>query len=92
MTSGCLSTAGESSYTVKPLEVSGGKIICCEVVVNNTKDYEKLNVKLKMKKDGTIDFELNENGVSSSNPAAVQAENNSKLLDAFNSIIPTSKD
>jgi len=89
--SGCLSTGGESAYTVKPLEVSGGKIICCDVQVNNTKDYDKLKMKFSIKADGTISFELSESGVSASDPAMVQAENNAKLLDAVTSIIPKVK-
>ena len=88
---GCLSTSGESAYTVKPIELESGKIICCDVRVNNTKDYDKLKMKLVIAKDGTINFELNEDGVSASDPAAVQAENNAKLLDATLKLIPLTK-
>lgn len=90
--SGCITTgSGESAYTVKPIELSSGKIICCDVNVNNTKDYDKLKMKLVIGADGTIEFELNEDGVSASNPALIQAENNAKLLDAVTSIIPKVK-
>lgn len=87
---GCLSTSnsGESAYNVKPIETNTGKIICCDVTVNNTKDYDKLKLKLVIGKDGTINFELNEDGVDASTPSMIQAENNSKLLDAVTSIIP----
>lgn len=87
--SGCLSTGGESAYTVKPIQKADGKIICCEVVVNNTKEYDKLNVKLKLKEDGTVDFELSETGVKTN--AAVAAESNNKLLELVTGVIPLNK-
>lgn len=85
---GCLSNGGESAYTVKPVELPNGSIICCDVQVNNTKDYKKLKMKFVIKADGSINFELNEDGVDASTPAMVQSENNAKLLDAIASIIP----
>lgn len=87
--SGCISTgSGESAYTVKPIELSSGKIICCDVNVNNTKDYDKLKMKFVIAADGSIKFELDEDGVDASTPAMIQAENNAKLLQAVSDIIP----
>lgn len=89
--SGCLSNGGESAYNVKPIETNTGKIICCDVTVNNTKDYDKLKMKLVIGADGTIEFQLDEDGVDASTPAMIQAENNAKLLDAVKGIIPAAK-
>lgn len=86
--SACALTSGESAYTIKPIEISNGEVVCCEVVVNNTKDYDKFKFNLEKKPDGTISVSLDEKGVSASDPAAVAASNNAKLLDAVTAIIP----
>lgn len=86
--SGCALTSGESAYTIKPIQVGTGEVVCCEVVVNNTKDYDKFKFNLEKKPDGTISVSLDEKGVSASDPASIAAANNAKLLDAVTAIIP----
>jgi len=85
---GCISTSGETEYSLKPMETSNGELVCCEAHVYNTKDYEKLKFKFTKNADGSMTVTLDETGVSASDPAMVQAENNAKLLDAVTSIIP----
>ena len=85
---GCLSTAGTTEYSLKPIETSSGEMICCEATVYNTKDYERLSFKFTKNADGSMTVTLDEDGVSASTPAMVQAENNAKLLDAVTAIIP----
>ncbi len=85
--SGCALTAGETAYTVEPVETAAG-LVCCKVNVKNTKNYDKFKFKLIKQADGGMTVELTEEGVSASDPAAVQAENNNKLLDVVTSIIP----
>lgn len=85
---GCISTSGETEYSLKPMETSGGELVCCEAHVFNTKDYKKLKFKFTKNADGSMTVTLDEEGVSASDPAMVQAENNAKLLDAVTSIIP----
>ena len=88
---GCIATSGTTEYSLKPMETSGGDLVCCEAHVYNTKDYEKLKFKFIKNADGSMTVTLDEDGVSASDPAAVQAENNSKLLDAVSSMIPLVK-
>lgn len=86
--SGCISTgAGETAYTVEPVELAGGPV-CCKIDVKNTKNYDKFKFKYVKTVDGGMTVELTEQGVNASDPAAVQAENNSKLLDAVTKLIP----
>lgn len=86
--SGCtLTGAGETAYTVEPISTPGG-LVCCKVDVKNTKNYDKFKFKLVKNTDGSMTIELNEDGVNASDPAAVQAESNSKLLDAVTKLIP----
>lgn len=88
---GCISNgAGESAYTVKPIKTNDGKVICCDVNVNNTKDYDKLDMKFTIGADGTIEFQLKEDGVNASDPAAVAAQNNAKLIDTVSKLVPVS--
>ena len=91
--SGCeslkaLGGAGQTEYSVEPIVTEAGKTICCKVNIYNSKDYEKLKVKIIKKPDGTIEVSLDESGVNSSGPSAVMGENQGKLLDAITSIIP----
>lgn len=86
--SGCMITGGETAYTVEPIAVGGGGVICCKVTVNNTKDYDKLKFRLDKRTDGSISVSLDESGVSASDPAAVASANQAKLLDAVMGLIP----
>jgi hypothetical protein len=91
--SGCgLFRSGITEYSLKPIENSKGEMVCCEATVYNSKDYDKLKFKFSKNADGSMTVNLDEDGVSASSPSQVQAENNSKLLDAVTSIIPIVKD
>ena len=85
---GCVSITGTTEYTLRPIKISNGQLVCCEATVYNTKDYKKLKFKFKKNEQGEIEVTLEEDGVSASDPAMVQAENNAKLLDAVTRIIP----
>lgn len=87
---GCLSTSGTTEYSLKPIETSSGELVCCEATVYNSKDYEQLKFKFKKNQDGSIDVQLDESGVSASDPAQIQSQNNAKMLDAIMQIIPRS--
>lgn len=88
--SACISTGGKSAYTVKPIVLEDGKVICCNVDVNNTKDYDKLKMKFSLKPDGTINFTLDEDGVDASTPATIQAQQNKVLVETLiNGVLPT---
>ena len=84
---GC-SSMGKTEYSLEPMVQADGSIVCCKATVYNSKDYDKLKFKFVKKSDGTIEAVLDENGVNSSSPASVAAENNSKLLDVVNKIVP----
>ena len=79
-------TAGKAEYSVEPIELSNGSIVCCKVTVHNSKDYENLKAKIVKQSDGSITVELDEKGVNASTPAAVMAENNAKLLDVVGAV------
>jgi hypothetical protein len=85
--SGCMMTSGTTEYSLEPLIVNG-EAVCCKAHVYNTKDYQKLQFKFKKNADGSMTVTLDEDGVSASDPAAVAAQNNSKLLEAVTSLIP----
>lgn len=82
---------GKTEYSIKPVELTSGKIICCEAHVFNTKDYGKLVFKFKKTADGNMEVTLDESDVDASSPFLIQAENQSKLLDAIMSTIPLVK-
>lgn len=85
---GCLSTTGgETEYTIKPIETSGGKLVCCAATVYNTKDYQKLKFKFIQKADGSMELTLDEDGVSASTPMAVMSESNKNLSEAVKGLI-----
>jgi len=91
MLTGCISNGGKTEYSIEPIKTSDGSILCCKAHVYNTKDYKKLKFKFKKTANGEIEVTLDEEGVSASDPAMVQAENNAKLLEAVTSIIPMVK-
>ena len=78
--SGC-SLMGTTEYSLKPIETKSGEIVCCEAVVYNSKDYQKLKFKFTKNTDGSMTVSLDEEGVSASDPAAVAAKNNTALLE-----------
>ena len=88
--SGCsiFQPSGTAEYSLEPFQSSNGKYICCRVSVLNTKDYEGINFKMVKHPDGSFSVELDEIGVSASDPSKVNAENTGKLLDAIQSIVP----
>ena len=88
--SGCslLNTAGNSDYTVEPFVTDSGKVICCKATIHNSKNYDKFKFSLTAHQDGTITVTLDEKGVSASDPARVNAENQGKLLDALTELLP----
>lgn len=87
---GCsmMTKSGVTEYSLKPVKGESGEYVCCEATVYNSKDYESLKFTLKKQSDGTVEVMLDESGVSSSDPASIQSQNNSKLLDAIGQIIP----
>lgn len=86
--SGCALTGGKTAYTIEPIKVGSGEVVCCKVTINNSKDYDRLKFNLEKKPDGTIKVSLDESGVSASDPAAIAAANQSKLIDAVAAIVP----
>ena len=84
--SACQLTGGQTDYTLEPI-VLGGETVCCKVHVLNSKDYESLKFKLVKSKDGTMQVELYEQGVSASDPAAVMSTNQGKTLDVLKELI-----
>lgn len=84
---GCGLTAGKSDYTVQPIVLDDGRVICCAVDVHNSKDYENFKATIEKTADGSIKVILDEQGVNASTPAAVSAQNNSKLIDALTSAV-----
>lgn len=84
---GCVSM-GVTEYELEPVVKPDGSVICCKATVYNSKDYDALKFKFKIAKDGTIEAVLDEKGVNSTDPAAIGAENNGKMLDAINKLIP----
>ena len=88
--SGCqlLTTAGRADYTVEPFVTEAGATICCKATIHNSKNYDKFKFTFKTNPDGSVDVTLDEKGVSASDPAKVNAENQGKLLDAMTSLLP----
>ena len=89
--SGCMMTSGTTEYSIEPIVTNDGKVICCKANIYNTKDYDKLKVRLTKNVDGSMTITLDEDGVSASDPAAVAAQNNAKLIDAVTVLIPLVK-
>lgn len=85
--SGCTSM-GVTEYELEPIIKPDGSLVCCKATVYNSKDYDQLKFKFKVGKDGNVEVSLDEKGVNSSDPAAIGAENNGKMLDAINKLIP----
>jgi hypothetical protein len=84
---GCVNM-GVTEYELEPIVKEDGSVVCCKATVYNSKDYDNLKFKFKIAKDGSIEAVLDEKGVNSTNPAAIGAENNGKMLDAINKLIP----
>lgn len=80
--SGC---AGRAAYEAEPMSIDG-KIVCCKISIDNTKDIELVDVQYESSADGSTKLSIKEKGVKTN--AAVAAENQGKLLDAVTSIIP----
>lgn len=89
--SGCMMTSGTTEYSLEPIVTDAGKVICCKAHVYNTKDYDKLKFRYKRNADGSMTVSLEEEGVSASDPAAVAASNNAKLIDTVTQLIPLVK-
>ena len=60
---GCttLDNAGTSSYRIKPMELSNGSLVCCDVQLNNGKEYASFEA--RMIKHGD-DYEVYVHGVN----------------------------
>ena len=86
--SGCSSIGGQSAYTVKPFEKSDGSLACCVVEVNNTKDYDRLDMTFTITKDGAIKFKLIEDGVDSSTPASIAAQKDAIIIESLLKRVP----
>lgn len=74
---------GRADYTVRPFAMEGGKIVCCEAVVSNSKDIGKIEVKFTADGKGAITFKLIEQDVNSSTPAAVAADTTRQAIEAL---------
>lgn len=80
--------AGRAAYEAEPISLDG-KIVCCKISIDNTKDIDLVEVNYESYADGTTKLSIKEKGVKTN--AAVAAENQGKLLDAVTSIIPAVK-
>ena len=68
-------------YTLEPIELASGKVVCCKGTLYNSKNYDYLNFTLKREADGTTTAILQEGGVESISPEAVEtAKQVSKLV------------
>lgn len=86
---GCSSNqSGVAEYELEPVTDDNGNTVCCKVTVHNSKDYEGISFKMVKKKDGSLQVELEEIGVSASDPAAIAAQNNAKLLEVLGRMVP----
>ena len=83
---GCF--VGTSHYVVRPFELDSGQVICCEAEIYNTKDVQSAVVMFEKTPDGGLKVEVDQQGVSASNPAMLQAENNARLLELAAKVIP----
>ena len=89
--SGCSSLGlnlGISEYSIEPVILADGST-SWKALVYNSKDYDSLKFTIEKGKDGTIKVTLDEKGVSATDPATVAAQNQAKMLDVFNRLIPT---
>ena len=78
---------GETAYSMKPIKIDG-ELICCELIANNTKDYEGVDFTYEKDKDGAIKMSYKVEGVSATDPATVMQQNQAKMLDLFGALIP----
>ena len=90
VSSGC-KMMGSTEYSVEPIVLSDGKVICCKATVYNSKDYDKLKFTLKKNQNGDMEVMLDEKGVSATDPASVAAQNQGKMLDVMNELLPLVK-
>ncbi len=79
----CAMIAGRADYTVSPIVLDNGKIICCEVKVSNSKDIGNVSVEFNADGKGGIAFKLVEQDVNSSTPAAVAADTTKQAIEAL---------
>lgn len=79
---------GTTEYELEPIMLPNGDVICCKAIVYNSKNYDNLNFEFVKNADGSVKAVLKEKGVNATDPATVGAENNAKLLDTINKLIP----
>lgn len=62
---GCasLNNAGTASYRVKPMELSNGTTICCDITIDNGKEYISLDARV-IKHGDNYEVFLSERGVA----------------------------
>ena len=86
--SGCSLMGGQAVYEVEPIITGTGKVVCCKVKVNNTKDIDLVTVNFEVDKDGAVKMSVKEKGVNASDPASVMAEANKSMVDSMLRMIP----
>lgn len=62
---GCasLNNAGTASYRIKPMELSNGTTICCDITIDNGKEYAALEARI-LKHGDDYEVYLSEKGVA----------------------------
>lgn len=80
--------AGKAHYIVEPV-IEDGVIVCCKVDILNAKDIGKVRAYANKKEDGTYEIILEEEGVNSSAPMQVMAEQNKQMMDTLLKVLLT---
>ena len=78
---------GTADYEIYPIVGEGGEVVCCSVKIRNAKDYETLQVHYEKTPEGGVTLTLDEGGVDSSGPAAVQSQQNAKMLELMGTLL-----
>lgn len=66
-------TFGTAEYSVKPI-VSGDRVVCCEVLVKNGKEYTSLKAHIERRADGSYVVDLDERNVKAFEGQATTGE------------------
>ncbi|MCP4392753.1 MAG: hypothetical protein GY804_00520 [Alphaproteobacteria bacterium] len=79
--SGC---AGKAAYQAKPISING-KIVCCEITIDNSKDIELVEVIYESTENGNTKLHIKEAGVKTN--AAIASQRQAQLLEAVTAAI-----
>lgn len=80
--------AGQAHYTMEPVVV-GDQVICCKVDIFNAKDIGKITATAHKLDDGSYEIILSEEGVNSSAPMEIMANQQKEMMQLLMQMVLT---